>query len=50
MKALPGAHGKRHWEYDCTHFCYTPLFYDATVLTPLHAMLLAHGDAESDSR
>lgn len=24
---------------DCTHFCYTPLFYDATILTPLHAMI-----------
>jgi hypothetical protein len=27
---------------DCTHFCYTPLFYDATLFTPLHAILAAH--------
>lgn len=27
-----------------THFCYTPLFYDATLLTPLHAMV-ASADA-----
>ena len=24
---------------DCTHFCYTPLFYDSTFLTPLHRIL-----------
>ena len=24
---------------DCTHFCYTPLMYDAMLFTPLHAML-----------
>ena len=24
---------------DCTHFCYTPLLYDATLFTPLHAAL-----------
>jgi hypothetical protein len=24
---------------DCTHFCFTPLFYDATILTPLYHML-----------
>jgi hypothetical protein len=27
---------------DCTHYCYTPLFYDATILTPLHNILLDH--------
>lgn len=30
---------KRECSCDCTHFCYSPLFYDATILTPLHAML-----------
>ena len=24
---------------DCTHLCYSPLFYDDTMLTPLHLML-----------
>ena len=24
-----------------THFCYTPLFWDATLLTPLHAMVVS---------
>lgn len=24
---------------DCTHFCYTPLLYDATILTPLYELL-----------
>lgn len=28
---------------DCTHYCYSPLFYDATILTPLHFMLLRQG-------
>ena len=27
---------------DCTHFCYTPLFYDSTFLTPLHRILSHH--------
>ena len=31
---------RRECGCDCTHFCYTPLFWDATLLTPLHAMLL----------
>lgn len=24
---------------DCTHFCYTPLFWDVSILTPLHQIL-----------
>ncbi len=32
---------------DCTHFCYTPLFYDSTILTPLHDMMRDAGFAST---
>ena len=34
----PGAAQRRPC-CDCTHFCYTPAFYDATFFTPLHRIL-----------
>ena len=34
---------------DCTHFCYSPLFYDATMLTPLHELLDRQLDRQTDA-
>ena len=31
---------KRECSCDCTHLCYSPLFYDAAILTPLHELLI----------
>ena len=39
---------RRECVCDCTHFCYTPLFWDATILTPVHKML-RHAMAASET-
>lgn len=34
---------KKECGCDCTHYCYTPLFYDAAFFTPLYEALRARG-------
>lgn len=51
----PDLHGAKRWARkgcgcDCTHYCYTPLFYDSTIITPMVSMLKHELRGDRDGR